>query len=134
MPPTLRHGKICYVEIPASDVSRSATFYHRALGWRIRERDDGDVSFDDTVNGVSGTWVRGRKPQVSPGLLLYILVDDVVASLEAVLANGGRAVRRTRAHAPEFSARFRDPAGNVLGLYQQPEAPQPEGDRPPPTT
>jgi uncharacterized protein len=134
MPPTLRHGKICYVEIPAADVLRSATFYHRALGWRIHERGDGAFSFEDAVNEVSGTWVRGRKPQVSPGLLLYILVDDVVASLEAVLANGGRAVRRTRAHAPELSARFRDPAGNVLGLCQKPDSPQPEGDRPPPTT
>jgi len=27
MPPTLANGKICYVEIPALDVSRSALFY-----------------------------------------------------------------------------------------------------------
>ena len=27
MPPTLRNGKICYVEIPTTDVERSAAFY-----------------------------------------------------------------------------------------------------------
>jgi len=27
MPPTVANGKICYVEIPATDVRRSADFY-----------------------------------------------------------------------------------------------------------
>jgi len=27
MPPTLAHGKICYVEIPATDLNRSVAFY-----------------------------------------------------------------------------------------------------------
>jgi len=33
MPPTLANGKICYVEIPAVDVSRSAAFYRDVFGW-----------------------------------------------------------------------------------------------------
>jgi uncharacterized protein len=32
-PPTLRSGKLCYVEIPAVDVHRSASFCERAFGW-----------------------------------------------------------------------------------------------------
>jgi predicted enzyme related to lactoylglutathione lyase len=52
--------------------------------------------------------------------LLYVMVDSVAATVDAVLANGGELVQRIGADAPEITARFRDPAGNVLGLYQQP--------------
>jgi predicted enzyme related to lactoylglutathione lyase len=33
MAPTLANGKLCYVEIPAIDVSRSALFYREVFGW-----------------------------------------------------------------------------------------------------
>ena len=47
------------------------------------------------------------------------MVDSVAASLEAIVANGGEIVQPIGADAPEITARFRDPAGNVIGLYQQ---------------
>ncbi len=119
MPPTLANGKICYLEIPATDIARSAGFYQKTFGWNIRRRGDGSTSFDDTVNEVSGTWVLGRPPASTPGLLLYIMVDSVAAILDAVVANGGEIVQPIGADAPEITARFRDPAGNVIGLFQQ---------------
>ena len=36
------------------------------------------------------------------------------------MANGGEIVQPIGADAPEITARFRDPSGNVLGLYQEP--------------
>jgi hypothetical protein len=63
MPPTLANGKICYVEIPSTDVERS----HAS----------------------------------EPGLL-------------------GGIVQPIGTDAPKITARFRDPAGNVIGLYQRP--------------
>jgi predicted enzyme related to lactoylglutathione lyase len=36
--PTLANGKICYIEIPATDVLLSASFYKKIFGWQIRER------------------------------------------------------------------------------------------------
>lgn len=63
--PTFGNGKICYVEIPALNVNRSASFYERVFGWRIRRRSDGSVAFDDTVGEVSGTWVTGGKRRLS---------------------------------------------------------------------
>jgi uncharacterized protein len=120
MPPTIANGKICYIEMPATDFKRSADFYSCVFGWNIRKRDNGSVSFDDTVNEVSGSWVRGRAPASAPGLLVYIMVDDVAATLDAIVANGGEIVQPVGADAPEITARFRDPGGNVIGLYQQP--------------
>jgi predicted enzyme related to lactoylglutathione lyase len=127
MPPTLATGKICYLEIPALDVRRSAEFYEKVFGWRIRQRGDGAIAFDDTTGEVSGTWVRGRPPASAPGLLIYVMVDSVAATSDAVIAHGGEIVQPMGADAPEITARFRDPAGNVIGLYQEPSHAAPAG-------
>ncbi len=119
MPSTIAKGKICYIEMPAADIGRSADFYRRMFGWRIRQRDDGHVAFDDTTGQVSGTWVTGRAP-AEPGYLFYILVDDAAETIKEIIANGGEIVQPIGADAPEITARFRDPGGNIVGLYQEP--------------
>jgi uncharacterized protein len=120
MAPTLGNGKICYIEIPATDIARSAEFYKQAFGWKTRQRGDGRLAFDDGVGEVSGTWIQGRPPSTNPGLLVYIMVDSVAATMELVVANGGEIVQPIGGDAPEITARFRDPGGNVIGLYQEP--------------
>ena len=119
MPATYGNGKICYIEMPATDIARSSEFYKNVFGWSIRKRGDGAIAFDDGVGQVSGTWVTGRPPAEKPGLLFYIMVDSVANSVEAVKAAGGEIVQPVGADAPEITARFRDPGGNVVGLYQQ---------------
>lgn len=119
MPHTRTNGKICYIEIPSIGVARSADFYQRVFGWNIRQRGDGNSAFDDTTGEVSGSWVLDRPPSAQPGLLVYIMVDSVAATVDAILANGGEIVQPIGADAPEITARFRDPAGNVIGLYQE---------------
>ena len=118
--PTLANGKICYIEIPAVDIQRSADFYTKIFGWKTRRRGDGHTAFDDATGEVSGTWVVGRPASLLPGLLIYVMVDDVAATIDAVLAQGGELVQPIGADAPEVTARFRDPAGNIIGLYQEP--------------
>ena len=80
MPPTLANGKICYLEIPATDVERSSRFYHDAFGWEPRTRGNGAIAFDDTVKEVSGSWVTGR----APGIMVHVMVADLDAALEAI--------------------------------------------------
>ena len=120
--PTLGNGKVCYIEIPALDVDASSDFYRSVFGWNTRKRGDGSLAFDDGVGGVSGTWVLGRKAMREPGLLIYIVVDSVAVTIDAVIANGGIIVQPIGGDAPQITARFSDPAGNVLGLYQEPAA------------
>jgi predicted enzyme related to lactoylglutathione lyase len=116
----MANGKVCYIEIPATDIERSSGFYAAVFGWRLRRRGDGAVAFDDGAGQVSGTWVRGRPPSREVGVLIYIMVDSVEAAAVAVEAHGGEIVQPVGADAPEITARFRDPGGNVLGLYQEP--------------
>jgi len=118
--PRYRTGKLCYIQIPAADVSASAEFYQLAFGWKIRRRGNGAVAFDDTVGEVSGTFVAGRPVAGEPGFVIYVMVARADAALEAVLAAGGEIVRPVDPSAGEVFFWFRDPAGNVLGAYQQP--------------
>jgi predicted enzyme related to lactoylglutathione lyase len=119
-PPTLGNGKICYLEMPASDVARSADFYRRLFGWHVRTRGDGSVAFDDAPGQVSGTWLTDREPGVGPGLLVSIMVDDAAATVAAIIAEGCEIVRPIGTDDPEITAWFRDPGGNIMGLYQEP--------------
>jgi predicted enzyme related to lactoylglutathione lyase len=118
--PSYRTGKICYIEIPATDIRQSAEFYERAFGWQTRQRGDGSIAFDDTVNQVSGTWVLGRPPSTEPGLMVYVMVASAAAAMDAVVSAGGEIVQRVHPDEREVVALFRDPAGNVMGIYQQP--------------
>ena len=121
MPPTLGNGKICYLEIPATDVARSADFYNKVFGWEIRQRGDGATAFDDGVGEVSGAFVVGRPAGGGAGVDGLHLGRDAAATVEAIVANGWRDCAGDRWGCPrEITARFRDPGGNVMGIYQEP--------------
>jgi uncharacterized protein len=118
--PLVPRAEIRYLQIPAADVSASDSFYEFALGWTSRTRSDGSKAFDDTTAQVSGEWVLDRQPAGDAGVLVFIRVDDVDASLEKIVEAGGEIVL-PRTHEGEglAYATFRDPAGNVLGVFQE---------------
>src|SRR5437764_9522096 len=91
--PNYRTGKICYIEIPAIDISESVQFYQQAFGWHIRQRSDGSIAFADTIGEVSGTWVLGRPPSTDPGLLVFIMVASAATTIAAIIAAGGKIVQ-----------------------------------------
>lgn len=122
MSPASINGKICYIQIPAGDVARSAEFYREVFGWNIRTNNQGHIAFDDATGEVSGSWVTGRPPSATPGLLIYVMVDSVAAALDAAVAAGGEVVQPIGGDAPEITARVLDPGGNVIGLYQEPSS------------
>ncbi|HTQ62219.1 MAG TPA: VOC family protein [Candidatus Solibacter sp.] len=118
----LRRPRFCYVEIPAIDVQRSVEFYEKVFGWNIRHRESERPSFDDATGNISGAWVTGRASAREPGLLSYIWVDDIEATLARIRESGGEIVEAGHPDSPGGScliATFRDPAGNLIGLYQE---------------
>jgi predicted enzyme related to lactoylglutathione lyase len=114
------HGKICYIEIPAIDIAESAKFYAGAFGWDVRSRGDGSTAFDDGIGNVSGTWVLGRLPARDGSLTVHIMVDSVEETLKKITATGGQvAMPLTPIGGGAAYATFHDPAGNLLGIYQE---------------
>jgi predicted enzyme related to lactoylglutathione lyase len=124
-PPAKPRPSFCYIEIPALHARDSAAFYEKVFGWHIRHRETNRPSFDDASGHISGAWVTGRPPFQGDGLLPYIWVDDVDATLQKATAHGATVAQGSHPDRPGsacFIATFRDPAGNLIGLYQEPEA------------
>jgi predicted enzyme related to lactoylglutathione lyase len=117
----LPRPRLCYLEIPALDVHQSASFYEKVFGWDIRGRDTSHPSFAYPTADVTGAWVTGRAISRDAGLLAYIWVDDIDESLARIETHGGEVAQgRHRISAgDEWIATFRDPAGNLIGLYQE---------------
>jgi predicted enzyme related to lactoylglutathione lyase len=118
----LARPRLCYLEVPAGDVHRSATFYEKVFGWNIRHRESDRPSFDDATGNVSGAFVTGRAASREPGLLAYIWVDGIDATLARAAAEGGKVVESPRPDHPgstAWIATFFDPAGNMIGLYEE---------------
>jgi predicted enzyme related to lactoylglutathione lyase len=114
------HGKICYLEIPANKAADSASFYSSIFGWKVRERGDGNLAFDDS-GAVSGTWVKEQDRTPDERTRVYIMVDSIADSLVRIQAAGGRVLTpRTEIGASMGAfAVFADPIGNEFGLYEE---------------
>jgi uncharacterized protein len=119
---SLPSPRLCYLEIPAIDPHKSADFYEKVFGWKIRHRDSNRPSFDDP-SSVSGAFVTYLKPAQEPGILPSIWVKDIEGFVAKIAADGGEIVERPRPDEPGsvcLIATFRDPAGNHLRIYEEP--------------
>lgn len=117
--PRLGPGKVCHLALPARDIDASAAFYEAVFGWRIH-RGPGPTTFDDSVDEVSGHFDPRLEPAAAPGLVAYLMVDDLDAALERLRASGASVVDPPGIDPGELTAHFLDPAGNRLGIYQEP--------------
>ena len=114
-----RHGNLSYLHFPAIDVHRSAAFYEQVFGWQIRGRGTDHPSFDDGSGYINGAWVTDQAISREPGLLVYIYVDRIGDAIELIEAQGGEIVKAPYPEGNLWVATFRDPAGNVIGIWQE---------------
>ncbi|MDQ2738077.1 MAG: glyoxalase, partial [Actinomycetota bacterium] len=116
------HGQIGYLQLPAADVARSATFYREVFGWSV---DEEHASFQ--APALIGQWITDREPAASAGVLLWICADDLYPTLERVVTHGGVVHSRPQLDGGErWLVEIADPAGNRLGMVVQVGAPQPQ--------
>ncbi|MGH2458789.1 MAG: VOC family protein [Chloroflexota bacterium] len=116
-----RHGGLSYLEISTVDPRRSATFYERVFGWEVDWRGQDDPRFADRSGQLIGRWVTGRAPAREPGLLPYVYVDSIDDAIEQAIAQGGQVVRAPYLEGDTWIATVRDPAGNLIGIWQAAE-------------
>lgn len=107
------HGRLTYLQIPATDATTSTPFYENVLGWQT----DGTTSFE--APGLIGQWASDRPPARDAGLLAWFNVDDLDEALGRVADHGGSVVDPPSADGPtRMLATVLDPGGNLLGLVQ----------------
>jgi uncharacterized protein len=114
-----RNGGLSYLEIPATDPRQSAVFYEKVVGWNVHGLDTAEPKFNDPSGYLIGRWVTGRAISREPGLLPYIYVDHINDAVEQAKAWGGEIVKAIYPEGDLLVATVRDPAGNVIGLWQQ---------------
>jgi hypothetical protein len=115
--PVFRIGGISFLRIPADEPRRTADFYRDVFAWKIRD-DPEEPSFEDGTGHVIGHFVRDGAVAGEAGVRPYVYVDRVDETLAKVTAAGGHVVTPPYPEGDLWVAAFRDPAGNVVGVWQ----------------
>ena len=118
MTDVFRRNGVSYLEIPAPEPRALAQFYGAVFGWTIGGRDE-EPSFEDGTGHVIGHFVGGTAVGGETGIRPYVFVEDVDAILERATARGAAVVRDPYPEGGLRVATFRDPAGNVVGVWQR---------------
>jgi predicted enzyme related to lactoylglutathione lyase len=116
--PVFRAGGISYLRIPASDPQRAVAFYQAVFGWRVDAQRD-DPSFEDGTGHVIGHFQADLAVAGEAGVRPYVYVESVDETLDRVVAEGGEVVRAPYPEGDLSVALLRDPAGNVVGVWQR---------------
>ena len=116
--PLARHGKIAYIEIPALDATVSAAFYEAVFGFHIHPGTPDRVAFEDATSELIGGFTRQRAVVLEPGVMPWIYVTSVAETLERICAEGREVVMQPTPEGDTLLASFRDPAGNLTGVWQ----------------
>jgi predicted enzyme related to lactoylglutathione lyase len=123
--------KVVHFEIPADDVERAKGFYGAVFGWQLDTQPIGEGEYTSVVTtaidpetyaptepgGINGGMMRRSADTPSP--VITVGVEDIDRSLKEVEANGGTVVT-PRTPIPDMGAfaYFKDPEGNVMGLWE----------------
>jgi|SRR5579875_3423614 len=116
-PSVFRPGGVSYLHIPCRDPSRAAGFYESVFGWT--GRDGEEPAFADATGHVIGHFVGGEPAPRDTGVLPFVYVDDVTATLRAVERAGGRIGHEPRPEGTLLVATIRDPEGNLIGVWTE---------------
>jgi predicted enzyme related to lactoylglutathione lyase len=121
----LRAGDWCHIDVLSGDPRRARQFYGQVFGWQFDEYPDTDFvgvkTSEDGIESVIGGLAElvGARPSAPNGVVPYILAPEMDATLEAIVAAGGEIViPRTDLRGFGDFAHFRDPDGNVIGLWR----------------
>lgn len=110
---THSENHVDYVEFSAQNLSVVKAFYGQAFGWTFQDWGPDYVSFSGA--GVEGGFRGGEAPKEG-GALVILYASDLEDAERRVVAAGGTVTERH-----EFPGgrrfHFRDPAGNVLGVW-----------------
>jgi len=121
--------KIVHFEIPADNLARAKKFYSTIFGWKMNEIPEmnyvlvGTTESDEKTGvpkepgGINGGMLKREDPVKSVVVTISVKsIDQTAATIEK---NGGKMIRaKMPVGDMGFAAYFKDPEGNVVGLWQ----------------
>lgn len=107
---------VVHFEIRSTDPDATREFYGKLFGWTFPEGGMPGYSYVDT--GVEGAVPGGISPLQGGGPLVtfFVGVQDVAATLDAAVAQGGRVIQPATAVPGVTFGLLADPNGQVVGL------------------
>jgi predicted enzyme related to lactoylglutathione lyase len=120
-------GRVVHFEIPYDDGDRARAFYDKAFGWQLMTMPDMGYTLVTTGPGgeqgptepgfINGGMMERQGPFTAPNIVID--VDNIDDALKAVEDAGGSTVQeRMQVGEMGFAAYFKDPEGNVIGLWE----------------
>jgi predicted enzyme related to lactoylglutathione lyase len=122
----LSPGDWCHIDVVAGDPARAQKFYGEVFGWSFEDYGAGmnytgvKTSENGIESGIGGLAQSvGARPPASIGVVPYILAPDMDGTLAAIERAGGTVeIPRTDVFGFGEFAHFRDPDGNLIGLWR----------------
>jgi len=124
-------GKVVHFEIPAEDLDRAKKFYGSIFGWDLQTMpmEGGEYTMVTTTPVDEQTRMPTEPGAINGGMMqrdervsapvITIDVDAIDDALRDIEASGGSTVTpRTPIPGMGAFAYFKDPEGNVLGLWE----------------
>jgi uncharacterized protein len=124
--------KVVHFEIPAEDLDRAKNFYSSIFGWKLETMAmpgggdytsvittpvDEQTQMPTEPGGINGGMMQ--RDESTPSPVLTIDVEGIDDALKEIEAGGGSTVTpRTAIPGMGAFAYFKDPEGNVLGLWE----------------
>ena len=121
-------NEVVHFEIPVDDIGRAGKFYKTVFGWQLTPMKEMEYTMVQTTEldenrmpkkpgAINGGIVKRRRNYRNP--IVVIAVPDIKEALALVKKNGGKVVGK-KMEVPKmgWSAYFKDPEGNVIGLWQ----------------
>ncbi len=110
---------VTHFEIVGKDGKKLQSFYANLFGWKVNADNPMNYGIVDTQSGGIG---GGIAEMPGPGygrVTFYVETDDVQATLDTAVANGGKVIMPPMQIPGEgMMAQFADPEGNIVGLFK----------------
>ena len=120
----MSNGSIVWHDLTIDNADEVRDFYKSVIGWEHVDHDMGEyndyvlhAADDETAAG--GVWhKRGTNAGMPSQWLMYVQVDSVAKSCEAVQRQGGTVVEGPRNMGDKPFAVIQDPAGATLAIIE----------------
>ena len=115
----MKSHNIVHVELAAQDRKALGKFYSNVFGWELMDIDDMNYTTFKAGDCIGGGFNPVTQQNPAGTVTVYIDTDDVTASLKQVeMAGGTILVPETEIPNTGKFGIFRDPQGNMIGLYK----------------
>lgn len=119
-----KFGLIEWADLTVPNADEVREFYEKVVGWKsegclMGDHEDFVMSSSDGEDAVGGVChKRGNNADMPSQWMIYIVVEDLEASMAACTANGGRIVAGPKSMSPDSRyCVIEDPAGAVCALF-----------------